>query len=137
ERTCTYGFVRKYLFQTSRALFALGLIEKTLPDGRQRGSPAMSGTDGSVDDEWLSWCDRWVQQSSLQSRRHVYYALLKAGRWLKVVHPEITSPAQWTYELAAEVVAAVNEMKVGQWSDASARSRKGRDREGEPLGPRA
>ena len=137
EQACTYGFVCKYLFQISRALSALGLIEKPLSDGRGRGKPTMSGTDGSVDHEWLSWCERWLKQSSLQSRRHIYYALLKVGRWLKIVHPEITSPAQWTSELAAEFVAVVHEMKVGEWSDASTQSRKGMYRAGEPLRPAA
>src|SRR6059058_5452772 len=47
---------------------------------------------GSTDDiapEWLAWIERWRQHSSLQSTEHVYYRLLKVGRWLKAHHPEV------------------------------------------------
>jgi hypothetical protein len=62
----------------------------------------------------------------------VYYQLLKVGRWLKANHPEITNPAQWTYELAAELVAAVNEMNVGEWIDTRQR-RMAEERFGKPM----
>jgi hypothetical protein len=42
--------------------------------------------------------------------------LAHAGRWLSQAHPEVTSPAQWTRELAAEYVAAVLSLKIGAWS---------------------
>jgi hypothetical protein len=41
---------------------------------------------------------------------------LKVGRWLAQTHPDISSPPDWTRELAAEFVAAVDRMTVGQWT---------------------
>jgi integrase len=61
---------------------------------------------------------------------------LKVGRWLNVHHPEVQSPADWSYELAGEFIAAVNDMKIGEWSDANQRSRMPSERVGLPLHPR-
>ena len=58
------------------------------------------------------------------------------GRWLQAQHPAVTSPAQWTVELAAEFVAAVDAMRVGEWSDVVAR-RTAAARLGQPLRPQA
>jgi integrase len=136
DRTCTLCSVQKCLWQVSRALHALGIIERALPSHRGKGSPIIGSTDGSLDHEWLMWCERWRQQSTIQASDSTYYPLLKVGRWLKAVHPEITSPEQWTTELAAEFIAAVTEMKVGEWSAPAQRSRLAR-RLGQPLLPGA
>src|SRR6266487_220963 len=135
DQTCTILSVQKCLFQVSRALVALGLIEHALAK-RPGETGSVSGTDGSVDDEWLLWCQRWQKQSTLQSSKSYYYPLLKVGRWLKANHPEVRSPAQWTSEFAAEFVAAVNDMRVGDWSDSMHNSRRA-DHLGLPLRPRA
>lgn len=135
-QTCTVKGVQVYLFQVSRALFSLGMIARPLPEMR-RERPAASGTDGSIAAEWLSWCQRWRKQSTYRSKDSTYYPLLKVGRWLKVHHPEVTSPADFTYELAAEFVAAVNDMKVGEWSDTSQHNRLVAERIGQPLRPNA
>ena len=111
-QTCTVKGVQLRLFQVSRALFSLGMIARHLPEMRNE-RPVVSGTDGSIAAEWLSWCQRWRKQSTLRNKDGTYYTLLKVGRWLKIHHPEVTSPADFTYELAAEFVSAVNEMKVG------------------------
>ena len=134
--TCTIPSVQRNLYRVSRALHALGLIERALPYAPGAGYPAASGADGSVSAEWLAFCQRWRKQSTLQQRDGYYYPLLKVGRWLKVHHPEIQSPADWSYELAGEFIAAVNEMKIGEWSDADQRSRMPADRVGLPLHPR-
>ena len=135
DQTCPISSVQKCLFQVSRALVALGAISHALP--RRPLSPVLiSGTDGSVDDAWLRWCQRWLNQSTLQSARSYYYCLLKVGRWLKAHHPEVSSPAQWTSEFAAEFVAAVNNMKVGEWSDSTHNTRRA-DHLGLPLHPRS
>lgn len=97
----------------------------------------MSGTDGTISSAWLSWCDRWRKQATQRHKESIYYPLLKVGRWLNVHHPEVSGPADFTYELAAEFVAAVNEMNVGEWSDASRRTRLPADRIGQPLRPTA
>jgi integrase len=69
--------------------------------------------------EWASWCKRWYDTSTLapQTRRGYYYELLKAGRWLQVQHPEIVRPDQWTREIAAGFVAAIDRAVVGQWAN--------------------
>ena len=39
------------------------------------------------------------------------------GRWLKIVHPEVSRPDQWTRQLAAEHVAASGSFRVGELVD--------------------
>ena len=41
---------------------------------------------------------------------------MRVGRWLAQNHPDITSPAQWTRDLAAQYVAAVQKLCVGDWT---------------------
>ncbi len=135
-QTCTVKSIQIILFQVSRVLHNLGMIERPLPVMRGERH-VVSGTDGSIAEEWLTFCQRWRKQSTAQSPDATYYPLLKVGRWLKVHHPEVTSPEQWTYELAAEFVAAVNDMKVGEWSDVSQRKKLGAGKIGQPLRPRA
>jgi len=135
-QTCTVKTVQIPLFQVSRALFSLGMIARPLPEVRGE-RPVVSGTDGSIAAEWLAFCQRWRKHSTLRNKAGTYYPLLKVGRWLKVHHPEVTSPADFTYELAAEFVSAVNEMKVGEWSDASQRKRLVAERIVQPLRPNA
>jgi integrase len=71
---------------------------------------------------WARWCERWYETATLSPavRRTMGYYLLRAGRWLAATHPEVTEPGAWTRELAAEYVAAVDRMTVGQWSRARA-----------------
>jgi len=135
SQTCRHFSVQRHLLQVSQALVALGLIKTPLPDVRGERL-VVSGVDGSVSEEWLTWCQRWRKLSTAQDSTGIYYQLLKVGRWLKAIHPEVTSPTQWTYELAAEFVAAVNEMKVGEWIDTH-RLRVPANRVGQPLRPKA
>jgi integrase len=107
------------LVVVSRALVALGLIKEPL---KERFKPNQGLNDprirNGVPSEWLEWCDRWTKTStnSVRTRIGMYYQLLKAGRWLAQTHPEFISPSHWTRQLAAEYVAAVDRMKVGEWS---------------------
>lgn len=126
--------VPKYVLQVSRVLVERGIIANPLPE-RTSQEDLGSGADGSVAPEWLAWCQRWKAQSTGQNKQPVYYSLLKVGRWLHAHHPEIVSPAQWTYDLAAEFVAAVMEMKVGQWAAPSARIQNRIKHLGQPLRP--
>ena len=135
-QTCVLPCVQRYLPQIARALCELGMIEQALPDARVPRAMT-SGTDGSVSAEWLSWCQRWRTQCTSQDPWNTYYSLLKVGRWLQVSHPEVTSPADWTYEMAIELVAAVNHMNVGEWSSQEHRSHIPSKRMGQPLRPRA
>jgi integrase len=52
---------------------------------------------------------------TVSTRRHLRDMVLKAGRWLQASHPEITRADQWTRELAAEYVGAVDRMHVGDY----------------------
>lgn len=131
DRTCSIRSVQLKLFQVSRALWALGMISRPLSGLRE--TSVISGTDGSIAEEWLAFCQRWRKQTTIQRRDGYYYPLLKVGRWLKVHHPEVSSPAQWSNELAAEFVAAVNDMKIGEWSDARLHSQLPQERIGHPL----
>lgn len=115
-RTCPlHSNTQHAWFRLSRALAGLGCIKQTLPSSNTLNLKV--ATEEGIAEEWLGWCKRWLEHSPLQARtrRGRYYQLLKVGRWLKLIHPEITSPAQWTSELAAEFVAAVQQMKVGEW----------------------
>jgi hypothetical protein len=132
SQTCQLPCVQQSLFRISRALCALGIIEHPLPEARVV-PPQWKGSTADIAPEWLSWVERWRKQSTLQSTEHAYYQLLKVGRWLKSCHPEVVSPADMTPEIAAEFVAAVNEMKIGEWIQVHHPP----DRLGQPLLPRA
>jgi len=137
SQTCTFPCVRGYLFQISRALFALSIISKPLPDPKRATRPVTSERDGKMADEWLSWCQRWRTHSPNAGAAHSYYLLLKVGRWLHAQHPEVRSPADFTYEVAIEFVAAVMDMKVGEWISTGRGSHLPQARLGQPLRPNA
>ncbi len=67
---------------------------------------------------WLAWTRRWFATSTLAltTRLGIYYALIKAGRWLHAEHPDRAEPASWDRELAAAWIATVNRLKVGELS---------------------
>jgi hypothetical protein len=92
NHSCTFPCVHGYLFQISRALFALSIISRPLPDPKRAARPVASERDGKMADEWLIWCQRWRAHSPNAGAAHSYYLLLKVGRWLKVYHPELTLP---------------------------------------------
>lgn len=83
------------------------------------------------------WCRRWREYSTLQGKGHTYNLLLKVGRWLNVHHPEVGGPADFTYDIAIEFVAAVMEMKVGEWISVGRQSQLPKARVGLPLRPNA
>ena len=110
----------------------------TQPLAPAGGRPASEAEEHDVRlaEEWQGWCLRWLRQSTLQRPRTIYYTLLKVGRWLQACHPEVTSPTHWTPALAAEFVAAVDAMCVGEWID-SVPGRASSARRGQPLRPQA
>ena len=67
---------------------------------------------------WAGWCERWYRTSTLTRavRRELFYILAKAGRWVAAEHPGMLDPAGWTRAVAAEWVAAVDRMRVGDWT---------------------
>ncbi len=132
SQTCSLTCVQQSLYRISRALWALGIITHPLPEARVV-PPQWKGSTDDITPEWLAACSRWREHSPAQSAEHGYYHLLKAGRWLAVNYPEVKGPADVTTEIAAAFVAAVSEMKVGEWTQV----RHAPERLGQPLLPRA
>lgn len=117
----------------SYALFAMDCIDRPI-DHRQAGTTQEVQTQG-IDAEWVQWCERWRHTSTLQpsTRQTFYRLLLRVGRWLATCHPEVTSPDQWTREVAAAYVAAVKRLRVGDWTHRLPESHAARV--GQPLKP--
>lgn len=106
-------------FVLSQALFGLGLSHH--PPRPASTPPAERGAPDPAADvaaAWLSCCQRWRATSTLPAgtRAKYYRVLLMAGRWVTRTRPEAADPACWTRALAAECVAAVDRMVVGQWA---------------------
>jgi integrase len=104
--------VHAMLFQVQRALAALGTLEPPEPP-----SPAGPPLDG-VPSNWSLWVQRWEATSTLafSTRRESRGVLLKIGRWLASEHPEAVEPANWTREVCAAYVAAVDRFQVGAYT---------------------
>src|SRR6266545_936082 len=132
-------YSRLLLNRVSRALVGLGILPATL-HGATSASPHPGAPDTLADVplEWAHWAQRWYDTSTLarKSRAGIYYLLLKAGRWLSAVHPDVVTPQQWNRELAAEFVAAVDRMLVGQWAHSPSTHRY-KQRLGKPLSAQA
>jgi hypothetical protein len=77
NQTCIFPCVRGYLFQISRALFALGIISRPLPDPKRAARPVTSEIDGKISDEWLSWCQRWREHSPTVGAVNANFLLAK------------------------------------------------------------
>jgi integrase len=131
------AYLKRALLSISQALMSLKILPKALDsdvkEGERFGNPDALA---DVPPEWLGWCQRWLATSTLapRTRQHMYYQLLQTGRWLAKTHPLILSPEHWTRELAAEYVAAVDRMTVGEWAQAA---KMHADKLGHPLSPRA
>jgi integrase len=108
----------------SRTLAGMGMIEGVL-DHRieaqrvRRATPGYYRATDGVAPAWVSWCGRWraMAVSSGSSREKTYFGVLKFARWLAVVHPTIDGPAELTREVVIDYIAAVDRMKVGEWSN--------------------
>ena len=107
------------------------------PVRRPRAGWPDGALTADVAPEWLGWVLAWHARAlgAPRSRRHGLYTLLQVGRWLARTHPEVTSPAQWTYDLAADLVSAIDQLTVGAWRPAGVRHIGGTPA-GTPLRPR-
>ncbi|HBY95357.1 MAG TPA: transposase [Chloroflexi bacterium] len=108
---------RKAVARLAYALYSLGIVEGTLfmGNGRRRPEPREGKLLESVPPVWASWCQRWLDTATQRRRARIYRVLLQAGRWLARTYPDITSPAEWTREIAIAYVAAVDRQQVGEW----------------------
>jgi integrase len=120
------SYQRGTLERVSKVLAHWGIIEQPLPpfSDTLRVPPEDIDTSG-IAPEWVSWCLRWHHFSDLAPlvKRQYLHILLRVGRWLADLYPEVTGPGQWTSLLAAEYVALVTQMKAGDFCTTAYRSR--------------
>jgi len=110
---------RAMVYRLSRILVHLGLLSSPLPLlGGLPASTYKAERERGIAPEWVAWVERWFTTTTrpLHTRLDMRRDLLRVGRWLAVHHPEVTTPAQFTRELAAELVAAANQMCIGDFS---------------------
>ena len=111
---------RRGLTILSYVLVRRGILQKPLGrDGqieRQESIAHRRVLDG-VPVVWREWCERWFGTTTLQpsSRIGGLYRLFNVGRWL-AQSGYGSEPADWTREVAAAYVAAVDRATIGQWS---------------------
>ena len=124
---------RSFYYQLAKALAFHGILDAPLPVALPSQAVVREEISDGVAPEWSEWIERWRRTSTLDSRDHLRLHLYKAGRWLGAHHPEVGSPADWTRELAAEYVAAVSRMRVGDHTVRKVAS----PHAGQALSPRA
>jgi integrase len=130
--------IRRGAVTLSQALKRMGIIERAVDwQTMARRKPPLDykASDG-IRSDWLDYCERWraTSTSAPSTREHVYYHLLKWGRWLATKHPEIVGPADISRAVALEYVAAVDRMTIGEWANPNANYVQPL---GNPLKPRA
>jgi len=120
----------------SRVLTDLGIVPRPLAKLAARSGSNMGDITNGVDPVWVSWIERWQKTSTLQeSTRYRHFVNLhKPGRWITATHPEFTSPKKWTRDLAAEWVAVVCRMTIGEWTQVDEKFQKNR---GKPMSAKA
>ncbi len=115
-------YKRGCIDRLSKALAHLGIIDSPLPPPSERKKvlPEHGDTEG-IAPEWVEWCFQWFRFSDLSPRiRRAYLnKLLRVGRWLAATHPDVTIPHQWTTLLAAEYVAFLDQMKIGDFTSSN------------------
>jgi len=106
---------RRLVSPVSAALVEMGIVTRRVSYFRPRERETHWKRLG-VSEEWLGWCKRWQGTSSVaeRTRRSAFGDLMTAGRWLRRDHPEITTPTQWTLDLAFGFVRFVDGMQVGE-----------------------
>ena len=97
------------------ALVDLGIVTRRITYFRPRDRVNQWKRLG-VEEEWLGWCKRWQAASTVseRTRRTTFGDLMTAGRWLKRDRSHVTSPEEWTLDLAFEFVRFIDGMKVGE-----------------------
>jgi integrase len=105
--------MRSPIYAIHRAVASLGYVD---PPARLPAGPEIL-VEG-VHATWQQWVERWTATSTLTQkvRKTFRTILLKVGRWLTDVHPEICEPAQWTREVCAEYLALVERLCIGDYA---------------------
>ena len=128
-------YLRKELVSISVVLLNMKIISRPLYFESQKGRRfGVEDAKKNITLEWAQWCQRWYNTSTLSppTKERTYYDVIKTGRWLADKHPEITSPEQWTRQLAIKFVADVDKMKIGDYVENINRAC---DKKGKPLTP--
>jgi integrase len=110
---------RAKIYRLSRILVQVGSMAKPLPLlGGLSAAHYKQERERGIAPPWVEWVERWYTTTPRPrfEKRSMRGDLLRLGRWLAVHHPEVATPADLTRELAAEVVAAVNQMAIGDFS---------------------
>ena len=116
--------LRRGAARLSRVLSRMGLLDGTIDNyavaraARRERETEYRATD-DVPGEWANWATRWrlTAAGSDSSREKLYFGVLKFARWLAKKHPGAAGPGQVTRDMLIEYVAAVDRMKVGEWSN--------------------
>jgi integrase len=116
--------LRRGAARLSRVLSGMGLLDGTIDNyavaraARRERETEYRATD-DVPGEWAAWAKRWQQTAtgSDSSREKLYFGVLKFARWLAKNHPGAAGPGLVTRDILIEYVAAVDRMKVGEWSN--------------------
>jgi integrase len=114
---------RQGVEQLARTLVDMGLLVASpfaVVPSREEWLGRSRAGERDVPGVWLEWVKRWFVTSTLSraSRHGSYFSLVKLGRWLGETHPEHADPGSWTRELAAAWVARVDQLLVGEYSQA-------------------
>jgi integrase len=99
----------------SRVLADLGSIGQPL----ERLPPSGAGTAMvGVPGVWVDLVNRWCATTTLEisSRRVARSRLLTIGRWIAANYPDAVTPEKWSRQIAASFVAAVERLRIGDWS---------------------
>jgi hypothetical protein len=102
----------------SRVLSSIGTIPEAMEIKRTFvDRTTLPSLTSNVPAEWARLCRIWLDRSSVvkHERNTRFYFLLNVGRWMAATHPEVTSPAGWTRNLAAEAVAIICRWCGGDW----------------------
>src|SRR5260370_980473 len=104
----------------SNGLMRMGIIECAIDCQPTPGRmpPLRYRASDGVRPEWLDYCQRWraTSTSAPSTREHVYYRILKCGRWLADKHPKLAGPADISRAVAFEYVTAVYRMTIAEWA---------------------
>ncbi len=115
------AYMRTTVASLSRILSDMNILPKGIDhriDNRRRPNQEYRAIT-NVPEEWLMWCQKWNELTirSPSSQISMWYRILQCGRWLAVTHPDMTSPANWSREIAIEYTAEVSKLVIGKWSD--------------------
>jgi integrase len=96
-------------------LVQLGLLEHT-PILYQYNSPLKDyDLTAGVPVQWLEFAQKWRATSTLAeaTKAKMYGILLRIGRWLRADLPDKVHPREWTRATAADFIAMVDKMLIG------------------------